>query len=77
MEKRGVAAIQPQLDAIAGLKSATEIAPLVARLPPSLWPDPFFLSAGSTQDPDDSEQEIADLDQGGLGIARSRLLHEG
>src|SRR5579863_5345985 len=32
-DKRSVAAIQPQLDAIAGLKSAHDMASLVARLP--------------------------------------------
>ncbi len=37
-DKRGAGAIQPQLDAIAALKSAHDMAPLVARLPSSLWP---------------------------------------
>ena len=66
-EKRGVAAIQPQLDAIAALKSAHDMAPLVARLPLPFGRTILFV-AGSTQDPDNSEQEIADLDQGGLGL---------
>src|SRR5580704_9544851 len=66
-EKRGVAAIQPQLDAIARLKSARDIAALVARLPLPFGRTILF-AAGSTQDPDNSEQEIADLDQGGLGL---------
>jgi len=66
-EKRGVAAIQPQLDAIAGLKSVRDMAPLVARLPLPFGRTILFV-AGSTQDPDNSEQEIADLDQGGLGL---------
>jgi putative endopeptidase len=65
--KRGVAAIQPQLDAIAALKSAHDMAPLVARLPLPFGRTILFV-AGSTQDPDNSEQEIADLDQGGLGL---------
>jgi putative endopeptidase len=65
--KRGVAAIQPQLDAIAALKSARDMAPLVARLPLPFGRTILFV-AGSTQDPDNSEQEIADLDQGGLGL---------
>jgi putative endopeptidase len=65
--KRSVAAIQPQLDAIAGLKSAQGMASLVARLPLPFGRTILFVS-GSTQDPDDSEQEIADLDQGGLGL---------
>jgi putative endopeptidase len=66
-EKRGVAAIQPQLDAIAVLKSAHDMASLVARLPLPFGRTILFV-AGSTQDPDNSEQEIADLDQGGLGL---------
>ena len=65
--KRSVAAIQPQLDAIAGLKSAHDMASLVARLPLPFGRTILFV-AGSTQDPDNSEQEIADLDQGGLGL---------
>ncbi len=66
-DKRGVAAIQPQLDAIAALKSAHDMAPLVARLPLPFGRTILFV-AGSTQNPDNSEQEIADLDQGGLGL---------
>jgi endothelin-converting enzyme/putative endopeptidase len=66
-EKRGVAAIQPQLDAIAGLNSTRDMASLVARLPLPFGRTILF-AAGSTQDPDNSEQEIADLDQGGLGL---------
>jgi len=66
-EKRSVAAIQPQLDAIAALKSAHDMAALVARLPLPFGRTILFV-AGSTQDPDNSEQEIADLDQGGLGL---------
>ena len=66
-DKRGVAAIQPQLDAIAALKSAHDMAPLVARLPLPFGRTILF-AAGSTQDPDNSEVVIADLDQGGLGL---------
>ena len=66
-DKRGVAAIQPQLDAIAGLKSARDMASLVAQLPLPFGGTILF-AAGSTQDPDNSDQEIADLDQGGLGL---------
>ena len=66
-EKRGITAIQPQLDAIADLKSVREMAPLVARLSLPFGRTILF-AAGSTQDPDNSEQEIADLDQGGLGL---------
>src|SRR5579872_1114504 len=66
-DKRGVAAIQPQLDAIAGLKSQRDMAALIAQLPLPFGRTILF-AAGSTQDPDNSDQEIADLDQGGLGL---------
>ena len=67
VEKRGLAAIQAQLEAIARLKSKKEIAPLVARLTLPFARTALF-SASSVQDPDNSEQEIADVDQGGLGL---------
>jgi putative endopeptidase len=67
VEKRGAAAIQPQLDAIGNLKSVHELASLIARLTLPFGRTILF-RAGSTQDPDNSEQEIADLDQGGLGL---------
>jgi endothelin-converting enzyme/putative endopeptidase len=66
-DKRGVAAIQPQLDAIAGLKSVKDMALLIAGVSLPFGRTLLF-AAGSTQDPDNSEQEIADLDQGGLGL---------
>ncbi len=67
VEKRGLAAIQPDLDAIAQLKSAHDLAPLVARLQEQLGGGVLF-SSGSRQDPDDSEKQIAGLNQGGLGL---------
>lgn len=72
VEKRGLTAIQPELDAIAQLKSARELTPLVARLQLIYYRYSYngslLFSAGSTQDPDDSEQVIADVDQGGLAM---------
>ena len=67
INERGVSAIQPQLDAIAGLKSVVDIAPLIAKntMP---FGETLLFGAGSTQDPDDSDQEIADLAEGGLGL---------
>ena len=67
VEKRGLATIQPDLDAIAQLKSAHDLAPLVARLQEQLGGGVLF-SSGSRQDPDDSEKQIAGLNQGGLGL---------
>jgi putative endopeptidase len=69
IEARGLDALKPQLDAIAHLESAREIAPLVAKL--QLYTGGYrsiLFFGGSTQDPDDSEQQIVALDQGGLGL---------
>src|SRR5208282_5799990 len=72
VEKRGLTAIQPELDAIAQIKSSKELAPLVARLHliyvQYSYNSSLLFAAGSTQDPDDSEQVIADVDQGGLAM---------
>jgi len=72
VEKRGVTPIQPQLDAIAKLRSPKDLTPLLARLQLTYfrysYTSSFLFAAGSTQDPDNSEQVIADLDQGGLGM---------
>jgi putative endopeptidase len=67
VEKRGLAAVQPDLDAISQLKSAKEITPLVAHLQ-FAYGRTILFAQGSTQDPDDSEQQIAEIDQGGLGL---------
>jgi putative endopeptidase len=72
VEKRGLAAIQPELNAIASIKSAKELVPVVARLQFTYFRYSFSGSmlfvAESTQDPDDSEHVIAEVDQGGLGM---------
>ena len=65
--QRGITPVKPQLDAILSLKSTKEIAPLLARLQLAYGGDLLF-SSGSSQDPDSSEQEIAELSQGGLGL---------
>jgi len=67
VENRGLAAVQPQLDAISALKSTHELAPLIARLQP-VYGESILFSAGSGQDLDNSELVIAQLDQGGLGL---------
>jgi endothelin-converting enzyme/putative endopeptidase len=66
-KERGISPVQPQLDAIAGLKSTRDLAPLIARLQ-LVYGQSILFGAGSTQDPDNSEKIIADLDQGGLGL---------
>ena len=72
VEKRGISPIQPELDAIAQVKSAKDLTPVVARLQLTYsrysYSSSMMFSAGSAQDPDDSEHVIADVDQGGLGM---------
>ncbi len=72
VEKSGISPIQPELDAIAQVKSAKDLTPLVARLQfiysRYSYSSSMMFSAGSAQDPDDSEHVIADVDQGGLGM---------
>ena len=67
VNQRGVRAIQPELDAIAAMKSIRDIAPLTAHVTLPFGRTLLF-EAGSTQDFDNSEQVIADLDQGGLSL---------
>jgi len=67
VEKRGVSAIQSDLDAIARLKSAHELASFIAGTPLPFGGSLLF-GSGSSQDPDNSEQQIASLGQDGLGL---------
>lgn len=67
VEQRGLSAIQPDLDAIAQLKSVRELTSLLARLQLA-YGETILFSQGSMQDPDNSEQQIAEVDQGGLGL---------
>jgi putative endopeptidase len=66
-EKRGISPLQPELEAIAKLQSPKEIAKLVARLQLTYGGSIVF-NAGSSLDPDNSEEQIAQIDQGGLGL---------
>ncbi len=66
VEKLGLGAIKPQLALIEQLKSARELAPVVARMQLNLGG--VLFGSGARQDPDNSEQQIAGLDQGGLGL---------
>jgi putative endopeptidase len=69
IEKSGLGPIKPELDAIERLNSVRELAPLVARLQMATGGYRSILfRGGSDQDPDDSEQVIASLDQSGLGL---------
>ena len=67
VEKQGLAPLKGYLDAVAELKSAKELAPLIARLQ-MVYGRSLLFAGGSTQDPDDSDKVIAELDQGGLGL---------
>jgi putative endopeptidase len=67
VEKQGLTPIRKYLDAVEQLKTAKELAPLLAELQLVYGRSAVF-SSGSTQDPDDSEKIIAELDQGGLGL---------
>ncbi|MFL6390233.1 MAG: M13 family metallopeptidase [Terriglobales bacterium] len=67
VEKLGLGALKPQLAAIAQLKSSRELAPVVARMQLDLGSAVFFGSS-ARQDPDNSEQQIAGVDQGGIGL---------
>ena len=68
-ERRGAGASKAPMDAIAELHSARDLAPLVAQL--QLYVGGYrslLFAGGSDQDPDNSEQVIAVLGQGGLGL---------
>ena len=67
VEKQGLAPIRGYLDAVGRLKTVNDIAPLVAELQ-LVYGRRMLFTGGSTQDPDDSEKIIAELDQGGLGL---------
>ncbi len=67
VETRGLAPLQKDLNAISLLKSSKDITPLIAHLQLAYGRGLIF-AQGSTQDPDDSEQQIAEVDQGGLGL---------
>ena len=69
IEREGLNPIKPQLEEIAHLSSARGLASLVAKLQLSIGGyNSILFSAGSNQDPDDSEQIIAVIDQGGLSL---------
>jgi putative endopeptidase len=69
IEKSGLGPVKAELEAIERLNSVRELGPLVARL--QLVTGGYrsiLFRGGSDQDPDNSEQVIASLDQGGLGL---------
>jgi putative endopeptidase len=66
IDARGTAPLKADLDRIAALKNKKDLADLVALLHRSGTSE--FFNFSSEQDPKDSMQEIAGLDQGGLGL---------
>ena len=70
IEKLGAKPLQPELDRIAALKSKQEFAEYIAgtQYPPSLYGGGTLFTFRSNQDYKDSSQEIAEIDQGGLGL---------
>jgi putative endopeptidase len=67
VEKQGLMPIKGYLEAVGKLKNTKELAPLVAQLQ-IVYGRSVLFSGSSTQDPDDAEKIIAELDQGGLGL---------
>jgi len=67
VDKQGLAPVRGYLDTVSKLKDTKEIAAAVAQLQ-LVYGRSVLFAGGSTQDPDDSEKIIAELDQGGLGL---------
>jgi putative endopeptidase len=67
IQQSGMKPVEPYLDAIAAIKDRSELPALLARLQ-MMYGRGILFAGGSTQNPDNSEQVIADLDQGGLGL---------
>lgn len=72
VEQRGLTPVQPELEAIARVKSLKDLTLLVAHLQFAYfrysYNSPILFAAGSMPDPDNTEQVIAEVDQGGLGL---------
>jgi putative endopeptidase len=67
IEKRGYSALQADLQAIDQLKEPRELAGLLAHLQIA-YGSAILFRAGSMPDLDNSEQVMAEIDQGGLGL---------
>ena len=66
IDAKGLAPLQPDLDAINAIRDKAGITGLVAHLY-QIGSNPFFRFS-SSQDAKDATQVIGDLDQGGLGL---------
>jgi len=68
VNRGGFTPIKPQLDSIATIKSKADLATVVAHLQFEDLGGEILFAPGSLQDPDNSDQQIAAIDQGGLGL---------
>jgi putative endopeptidase len=72
VDKLGVAALKPDLDRIAAMKSKADLAPTLAYLHPRdigiYFGNAALFHFGSEQDAKNSSEVIAGVDQGGLGL---------
>jgi len=66
IEKKGLTPLKPALDRIAAIKSKDDLAPVVANL--QLQNVDALFSYGSDQDFKNANDEIAEADQGGIGL---------
>src|SRR5580698_607988 len=66
INRKGLGPLQPELDRIASLKNKSELTPLLAHF--QLVNVNAFLGFGEQQDFKDATQQIAVVDQGGLGL---------
>jgi putative endopeptidase len=66
VEKLAAKPMQPDLDAIQGLKNTKQLAPLLAQL--QMQGVGALFDLGPLQDPDDSDRMIVGIDQGGLAL---------
>jgi endothelin-converting enzyme/putative endopeptidase len=68
VEELGATPLAPDLAAIEHAASTSDLAALLARLQREAVNRSLLFEAGSDQDPDDAERQIAQFDQGGLGL---------
>jgi endothelin-converting enzyme/putative endopeptidase len=68
VDKRGASPLKADVDAIMTAKTTRDLAPVLVRLQRNSVARGILFLAGSGQDPDDSEKQIPNFDQGGLGL---------
>jgi len=68
VNRLGLAPIKPQLESIGAIKSRADLAAVAAHLQFEDLGGEILFGPGSFQEPDNSDQQIAAIDQGGLGL---------